>query len=471
MSNPPAFPETPILSIIQLNLHPGCGIQNGGQPATRLWNASLDYVCSIPGSTAIYWAPLKDDPETLIILLQWEDAYSWRQFQESVGFSLMRGLLTRNYLFNRSARLALPDISQHSDLELVTFQFKRDTSSERKQQFEEAWKDLRQSANGNSNSDVIICGEWVERDGPNPNYPNWQAQVSKSDSQAMYFLAFLFWRPGVRYSDSGSLRQKAAALTEVPDDSRSILTCSLRREMKANPEEAQIITPIKSTSSLLSTPIARKYRTNDRFDFSYDPIAFKSYHDMRANKRLHFCPRGVNIAMGHLHQNPGPIHPLGSSQDVFDLFWLKKTMEEEQPAPWQDLQKKNITLLPADVYTGQSEDQPDHLALLICKWFYSHFLINRTTDELIPKVWKSHEKRSDHVDDMNHSVKQFASTSNCVIESEQSFCGGSPGWSTKEVYIEIVIFYIPLNSSIQMTKDLFETVYYDFERYVKIPES
>lgn len=162
---PVDLPKTSILSIVQLQLHPRNSLEDGTQPANRLWNASLDYVRSIPGYTAFYWATLKDDPETIIILLQWEDPHGWKRLQESIGFGLMLGLLSPN-CFNRAAWLAIPSIPEpeHRDLELVSFHFQTDASAERKENLEAEWKELLRSVVGNT--DVFVSGGWVERDGP-----------------------------------------------------------------------------------------------------------------------------------------------------------------------------------------------------------------------------------------------------------------------------------------------------------------
>lgn len=119
------FPNIPILGIIQLDLYPGSGVQDTSQSAYHLWNASLDHVSSIPVFTALYWAPLEDHPDTLIVLLQWEDPGCRKQFQQSVGFGLMGDLLTPD-CFNRAAQLALPTMPQLADcnLELLSFEFK-----------------------------------------------------------------------------------------------------------------------------------------------------------------------------------------------------------------------------------------------------------------------------------------------------------------------------------------------------------
>lgn len=174
----------------------------------------------------MYWAPLEDNPETLLLLIQWEVPNGWIRFQQSVGFGLMLKLRAPN-CFNRAVRLALPaDCPSYTDcsLELVYFQFKADTSMEQRQQFETRWNALISSVC--RASDLCICGRWVERDGPSNVYS--QALFSLSDSQPLWFLALVFLRGTTRVQGWDLLRQKAAELTTTNLEFNSTLTATLK---------------------------------------------------------------------------------------------------------------------------------------------------------------------------------------------------------------------------------------------------
>lgn len=381
------FPQTPILSILQLDLYPGSGIQDTNRPACRIWNASLDYVSSISGCVALHWAQLEDNADTLIVLLQWEDPYGWKRFQESVGFRLMKDLLTPN-CFNRAARLALPTIPKPADycLELVSFQFDSVSSNERRQLFESEWQQLVMTMN--RSSAVIILGEWVERDVPYNRHDPDRAR-SLDASQPTYFLGFFFWGPDIRGQDLTHLSRQVATLQDLANVSTSISTSSLRTktstpERNVITETSQTFERIDSLSSLLSIQIPRKHRDDGQFPLGVDVWFSDSLDDARQDKRLHAGPRGIHIPMGWVNQYSPYLRPLRQKplsinkldEGVFDIFWMKMTVEDRElwtsEQPWRGFHRNTSALLGAKIYRAKLEGRPDCFAILFCEWFLRH---------------------------------------------------------------------------------------------------
>lgn len=377
-------PQTPVLSILQLDLYPGSGAQDLNQSACRIWNAALEYVSSISGCVALHWAQLKYHVDTLIVLLQWEDPESWKRFQESVGFRLMKDLLTLN-CFNRAIRLTLPAIPKPSDysLELVSFQFNAGSSNERRQLFESEWKQLAMTVN--TFSEVIILGEWVERDVPYNRRDPDRAR-SLDASQPTYFLGFVFWGPGARGQNLSHLSRQVSTLRDLSDVSTSISTLSLRTETPSparsiKPEISQRVEWIDSLSSLLSIQIPRKYR-KDQFLQGVDEWHWESVHDARERKRLHAGPRGIYIPNGWMNQYSPYLQPMRQKhinfsdevdERVFDIFWMKMTVEDPElwisTQPWKELHQTTSALLGAKIYRARNEGRPDCFAILFCECF------------------------------------------------------------------------------------------------------
>lgn len=123
------LPSHPVLSVCKLNLRAGTNVHQGYQTPARVWTASIDYIRSIPDCTAFYWASVKNEPETLIALLQWKDAFAWKNFQSSIGFRLMTSFLAPGCL-NRALPITLPDNVTSGDIvEMVPFQITAGTST------------------------------------------------------------------------------------------------------------------------------------------------------------------------------------------------------------------------------------------------------------------------------------------------------------------------------------------------------
>lgn len=323
--------QTPILSIIQLNFPPEADIQ-GCQSAARFWEASLDYVDSIPNCTALYWAPLQNDPSSVIVLLQWEDVFAWGRFQNSASFALVISLLTPNCV-NRALRAELPvgiDLTNRT-LEIASFEFSANDAGESSQLFLRSWEDFSNSVAFDASDRVNCLGACVEPDAPCSISPEDRA---KADIQPRYFVVLMFWKSG--NEDAGSaLREKAATLSDSNGAIGSAITTVSLRTHSSGKNHGQSVSSVSSamavetTSSLLSNSCERRYRSDNGFWKSHDRVCSRSISDQLARKRLYPCPRGIYLVAGGI--NRYEILTEGRpkvSAPTADIFWVESRLSE-----------------------------------------------------------------------------------------------------------------------------------------------
>ena len=103
-------PQSSILSLVQLPLLPGLSVLDPAGPVGKLWRATLESVSSMPGRGAILWGTESEGGrETVCLVVEWDSPAYWRDFQTSMGVSLMFGVLGVNPS-NRCVRHALPEL-------------------------------------------------------------------------------------------------------------------------------------------------------------------------------------------------------------------------------------------------------------------------------------------------------------------------------------------------------------------------
>lgn len=97
--------EKYVLSMIWLPLKPGHDILEYQSAAARLWHASLDYIRCIRGCVELCLGRDMEATEpALVLLIHWAAVWAWKNFQQSPGVSLIRGILRGNPL-NRTVNL------------------------------------------------------------------------------------------------------------------------------------------------------------------------------------------------------------------------------------------------------------------------------------------------------------------------------------------------------------------------------
>jgi hypothetical protein len=97
--------EKYVLSMIWLPLKPGYDVFDYQSAAARLWHASLDYIRCIRGCVELCWGQdIEATEPALVLLIHWAAVWAWKNFQQSPGVSLIRGILRGNPL-NRTVNL------------------------------------------------------------------------------------------------------------------------------------------------------------------------------------------------------------------------------------------------------------------------------------------------------------------------------------------------------------------------------
>ncbi|KAJ6115691.1 hypothetical protein N7523_006108 [Penicillium sp. IBT 18751x] len=325
------LPSHPILSVCKLNLRAGTNVHQGDQAADRMWAASVDYIRSIPDCTAFYWAFVKDEPETLIALLQWENVSAWRSFQSSIGFRLMTAILIPGCL-NRALPIKLPDRVTPGDIvEMVPFQV---AATESTTDFTSSWAQFTANAQEANDPRWIVSGGWLERDGPYRS--DSQEQKALADQQPNVFLALLFYKDSPLSASAlpSSLYEGFSLLSRFVIGP-SILTTPLRCERVAQPmpDLAAPSQPLScnSMSRLLKIHPPRFYRRDNGFWRSQDRTVLHSSRDQWAGKRLFPGPQGIYSAMGNLNQYLIPYNSHVKRPTVHDVFLFRPMKKEKSP--------------------------------------------------------------------------------------------------------------------------------------------
>lgn len=325
------LPLNPVLSVCKLSLRAGIDVNQGEQMATRFWAASLEYIRSIPNCTALYWASIENKPETLIALIQWEAVSAWRSFQSSIGFRLMTAVLTTECL-NRASSIRLPDSVTAGDvIEIAAFQL---AATEPTVNFSATWAQFAAGAIKTTNSQCVVFGGWLERDGP--YVFNSQELKALADTQPSVFLALLFYkhRPVTIGTLSSSLQENVSLLSRYITD-YGMLTSPLHRELLEQPIHDPAIlsqpTSCRSMSELLSIHAPRIYRQENGFWKSQDTIHGQSLEDQRAGKRLFPGPRGIFTAMGDLNQYSPPQASRLQPPSIHDVILFRSVKSHETP--------------------------------------------------------------------------------------------------------------------------------------------
>lgn len=365
------LPTIPILSIVQLSFQPDVNIHDESQPVARLWEASLEFVSSISGFVDLHWAVLERQPQVVIVLIQWENGIAWKEFQCSVGFSLLLGFLTEG-CFNRAVRLSLPSTFAGPDriLELVSFEFPSNVSARDRRRFKYEWNELFEDFSTDDLPELIsACGGWMEKDEPD---------------EEPYFAGLLVWKKAEndgprQWSTSTKVREKIKALSDQADLVISALSGPLHHESRKSLEAHDGVSPSVPAGStapllnfpILKVPVTRRYLENKRFFKNVDLSLRETVEAAQANKCLFPGPCGSYFAMGTISQYNLPSIPDNSAPFAVDVVWFRMDMRKSQISQaFRDLRIKILTLPEhATVRWGRDNDRAgyiDRIALLVC---------------------------------------------------------------------------------------------------------
>jgi hypothetical protein len=308
-----------ILSVIQLQLLPGISVHDISSPAGKLWQATLEYVSTIPGHTSILWGTERakeDIQENICLLIQWESPLRWKEFQASMGLSLMVELLRENP-WNRCIRISLPDLSTTSKtLKLFWRTFTRDEFTEKKRKFDEKWRALKKSWT-EKNTGESCTGDWLEGDGGmisvHSKDPGPQIAAVKAQDRVFCVLHF----EEAEENDSERVEKDISGLLGEGEINRKFLLLKpvkLELQVPKHPSGNRIQFTANSLSSLAQLLPRRHY-----FAYTYITVNIDGLQDKRRNAdppRSQFPgPHGDYMQMGSLHQYMRPALPSLEEQD------------------------------------------------------------------------------------------------------------------------------------------------------------
>ncbi|KAJ5710426.1 hypothetical protein N7488_004582 [Penicillium malachiteum] len=351
------MPACPVLGILHFYFHSGVDILEISQPASTLWEKSLEFVSTIPGFQGLSWATIKDASphQQIIALIQWESQYSWKLFQSSLGFSMMLGYISE--IFNRCIQLASPiDISGSAcHLELVSFGFSNTPSGtqlQRKAEFKNKWE---MAFSGfkyiTAETELIsVCGEWLEKDNDN--------------SENEFFVGLLFWKSNteahspqiLQESNVRKVEDHLESLLEDATGVTSIYTTRLNHVSSGysalRPYDLSNFMRFETNHRLFKIPVKPKYAAN----LSANPYGKDNFHleSMRHARgtppgRVGLAPAGIWYPMGVLSQHylpPGrkddfPANfPVDCPTNMKLISFFAQTGNEQVATSFADLRKK-----------------------------------------------------------------------------------------------------------------------------------
>lgn len=373
------LPAQSVLGILHFSFHPGVNVLELSQPASLLWSRSLEFVSTIPGFQGLSWAPVNDASpyQQIIVLIQWISLYSWKLFQQSLGFSMMIGYISM--VANRCIQLGLPvDVSGFAcHLELVSFRFstmEASTQLGKKADFKSKWEtafspllDLAIAETGL----ITACGEWLQND---------------YDSEDHFFIGLLFWRSS-HMQDSPQLLRKANThnisdrLEELVEDSTEVISAltSQLNHISSDFVRSRLHDPFpdplqfQTNHQLFKVPVEPRYNATE----STNPDSTDKFHlesiiqaQIPPDQRIAVAPAGVWYPMGTISQHHLPRQPFFTPEPNMEMIsFFAEAGNERASTAFSTLRKRLWQLgdCPQLVWgKNQScKDGEDHISLFI----------------------------------------------------------------------------------------------------------
>ncbi|OAQ58205.1 antibiotic biosynthesis monooxygenase domain-containing protein [Pochonia chlamydosporia 170] len=328
-------PRTPVLSILEFKFKPGVDLSDIHGVPRKLWDNSLQYIWSIPGCASIEWGLTLDDSTNVLCMIQWETAASWQMFQDSLGFSLIIGLLGANVdnRCSKLAHLAAPTSTcsnQPTILEMISITFDSDMFPEHKTSFEQEWtKGIALFSNEIRLHDRAY---WLEHNASMFAEPT--ADDIAASRCSTTFVGFLECnRTGYNSHATINLCKDAEGKAST-NIQRSLSRKAIKLIKETRKQDAGLLplpsAPFNSLATILET--------NFRRQFSHDPnlrlrglqAVLASIKEVGEGTRRFPLPKGSLNYQGELHLDNMPTigqfsHFLNSSRPPFimDIVWLK----------------------------------------------------------------------------------------------------------------------------------------------------
>lgn len=301
------FPTTPVLDIILLNFQADVNVLDASRPEATLWHRSLQFTSSLPGCRSIRWALLEQkELQAILVLIQWESGQAWKQFQSSLGFTLLLGYIKSP--INRSLQLELPSeaLGAEGPVELVSYYIPA-TASIKEHDFQR-----EVYAKSASASEIVsACGGWLDQE---------------FETENRYFAGLLFWKPGI---DAERTQQdtpsKTTAFGHETEDVVSVLTKPVNIASK---DSLHAATPIPNSLSstqcnhpLLNGSVTPCYRAEDSFEpGDLDRLHAENYNKQQAGKLLSAGPTGQWYSTGAINQHEMPALTLPNSRGAIEAI-------------------------------------------------------------------------------------------------------------------------------------------------------
>lgn len=332
----------PILCVLEFKFKPEFDLIDASKGARKLWNNAIEYIWSIPGCISIQWGPVLGDRSTVICLIQWDNGEGWLRFQNSLGFSPIRGML-EGIVYNRCSKLKLsPCANETSTIDLVSVTVDGDAQPEYRESLEQEWSAVIAPYHGN----MLLSANagWLEHNAlilAEPPTPDEVAAARKST----VFVGFLQWHanndgdhPGANVCEQ---LQAVSPLGITRTVSRKVVNLINEvRKPDAVSERPQPNAPMNSLPDIFATEIRRQFnRHSDYKERVYRDVQ-NSRTEAMEGRRLFPKVNGVcgsqgqlfdkcKLAIPKLHEYPNPQR----RYFIFDIAWLQLKSPLPKRAP------------------------------------------------------------------------------------------------------------------------------------------
>ncbi|KAK3896620.1 hypothetical protein C8A05DRAFT_39827, partial [Staphylotrichum tortipilum] len=319
----------PILSILEFPLRPDVKLLDdaAAAPARGLWDATAQYVASVPGCGGLEWGTARMDGDDgpagrVVCWVQWESVAAWRRFQWSMGFLPVIGALAVD-CSNRCAKVVGGGVPRFRgeghgetivDVVTVVFDAGDVATAERRGVVEERWEAVVGSVpkDGGLRSSYAV---WLENNASTFAEPT-PEEIAAGLTTAV-FIGFVAW-DGVRY-DSHLVEELCANLAaslpspnagnEPPVFSRKAVRLAKHTQPSRRSQHTEPAGLRNSLASILKPDPTRQCCADIGNDPRHAHKALdRSRQDARGPARLFPAPRGRFECQGELFE--GNILPL-----------------------------------------------------------------------------------------------------------------------------------------------------------------
>ncbi|PQE28360.1 class V chitinase protein [Rutstroemia sp. NJR-2017a BBW] len=327
-----------ILGVVQFKLLRGLSVYDTSSSTGKLWLATLEYISTIQGCAVRYWGTETfEGQESICLLVQFENARRWGEFQHSLGIGLME-LLPDGRVMNRCLRLSLPiRVELPNRLKVLRLKFGSEVFTTNSDKVLEVW---RRWENKWRQEGVEAFGSWLEDDAAQPRVElaDLISAAEKGQDKVFLVLAFDWDMEEVKRAGTDARTLEAELKEEIMSvgakrftTNEFLLSTLARMESQTRRNDLSSETDTKHTvdrlASLLQLTPPRRHTQTPSTDLRIDSIQADSIYAAAAGKRQFPGPSGTYKKMGNFHEN---MHiPLKresarlKTSPLTDFLWLK----------------------------------------------------------------------------------------------------------------------------------------------------